>query len=218
MSGRSLWQLYTFVAETAVSEVMAATMWALPLTEWDSAETVTKRPPSFRHRDRFGGNLFKPAAIYWYMPDDPPPNDSLIESTLQSISSCQTAALEVIIRRFERRFRPRYKDHVWSYDFVHSRTHTGRAFRMLMLIDEYMRKCLAIDVERKLNSEIVLKPLSDLFVRHGVPDSRKAAATDSGGVGSWAAAGDVGGCERNRLINSQYAKECDNSNVFAQLQ
>jgi putative transposase len=68
------------------------------------------------------------------------------------------------------RLRPAYTDHVWSYDFVHDRTSDGRAFRMLTLIDEYSRECLAIDVARKLTSEDVLERLSDLFVRRGVPD------------------------------------------------
>ena len=66
--------------------------------------------------------------------------------------------------------RPAYKDHVWSYDFVQDRTSDGRAFRMLTLIDEHSRECLAIDVARRLNSENVLERLSDLFVRRGVPD------------------------------------------------
>ncbi len=68
------------------------------------------------------------------------------------------------------RLRARHKNHVWSYDFVHCRTHDGRAFRMLNLIDEHTRECLAIDVERSLTSENVLERLSDLFVRRGVPD------------------------------------------------
>ena len=68
------------------------------------------------------------------------------------------------------RLRPACKDHVWSYDFVHHRTHDGRKFRMLTLIDEYTRECLAIDVARRLTSEDVLERLSDLFVRRGVPD------------------------------------------------
>ncbi len=68
------------------------------------------------------------------------------------------------------RLRPSYTDHVWSYDFVQDRTSDGRAFRMLTLIDEYSRECLAIDVARKLTSEEVLERLSDLFVRRGVPD------------------------------------------------
>ena len=67
------------------------------------------------------------------------------------------------------RLRPTYRDHVWSYDFVADRTSDGRAFRMLTLIDEYSRECLAIDVARRLTSEDVLERLSDLFVRRGVP-------------------------------------------------
>ncbi|REK40586.1 MAG: IS3 family transposase, partial [Planctomycetota bacterium] len=67
------------------------------------------------------------------------------------------------------RLRPAYKDHVWSYDFVHTRAHDGRKLRMLTLIDEHTRECLAIDVARRLNSEDVLERLSDLFVRRGVP-------------------------------------------------
>ena len=68
------------------------------------------------------------------------------------------------------RLRPAYKDHVWSYDFVQHQTHDGRKFRMLTLIDEHSRECLAIDLARRLNSEDVLERLSDLFVRRGVPD------------------------------------------------
>ena len=67
------------------------------------------------------------------------------------------------------RLRPQHKDHVWTYDFVADRTSDGRSFRMLTLMDEYTRECLAIDVARKLKSEDVLERLSDLFVRRGVP-------------------------------------------------
>ena len=67
------------------------------------------------------------------------------------------------------RLRPTHQDHVWSYDFVADRTSDGRAIRMLTLIDEHSRECLAIDVARSLKSEDVLERLSDLFVRRGVP-------------------------------------------------
>jgi transposase InsO family protein len=67
------------------------------------------------------------------------------------------------------RLRPAHRDHVWSYDFVQARTRDGRAFRMLTVIDEFTRECLAIDVARKLKSDDVLERLSDLFVRRGVP-------------------------------------------------
>ena len=68
------------------------------------------------------------------------------------------------------RLRPAYRDHVWSYDFVQSRTHNGRAFRMLTLMDEYSRECLAIEVQRKLNSSSVLEKLGELFVERGTPE------------------------------------------------
>jgi putative transposase len=68
------------------------------------------------------------------------------------------------------RLRPAHRNHVWSYDFVQARTHDGRAFRMLTIVDEFSRECLAIDVARKQSSEDVLERLSDLFVRRGVPD------------------------------------------------
>jgi len=67
------------------------------------------------------------------------------------------------------RLRPQHKDHVWAYDFVHARTHDGRPLRMLMLVDEYTRECLSIDVARRLSSEDVLERLTWLFVTRGVP-------------------------------------------------
>jgi len=68
------------------------------------------------------------------------------------------------------RKRPEYKNHVWAYDFVMDRTHNGKRFRMLTIIDEYTRECLAIKVDRKLNSSHVVDTLLDLFILHGVPD------------------------------------------------
>ena len=68
------------------------------------------------------------------------------------------------------RLRPTHRNHVWIYNFVMDRTADGRAFRMLTIVDEFTRECLAIDVSRKLTSEDVLERLSDLFVRRGVPD------------------------------------------------
>ena len=67
------------------------------------------------------------------------------------------------------RLRPAFKDHVWSYDFVHMRTHDGRAVRMLTIIDEHTRECLAIDVARALTSEDVLDRLTQLFTQRGAP-------------------------------------------------
>ena len=58
---------------------------------------------------------------------------------------------------------------MWSYDFVEDRTHNGRKFRMLNVIDEFTRECLAIRIDRKLNSTAVIDVLTDLFVLRGVP-------------------------------------------------
>ena len=68
------------------------------------------------------------------------------------------------------RLRPTHRNHGWSYDFVMDGTAEGRAFRMLTIVDEFTRECLAIDAARKLTSEDVLVRLSDLFVRRGVLD------------------------------------------------
>jgi len=68
------------------------------------------------------------------------------------------------------RLRPVHKNHVWAYDFVMTRTHDGRPVRMLTILDEYTRECLAIDVARRMNHQSVLERLADLFVRKGVPD------------------------------------------------
>ncbi len=68
------------------------------------------------------------------------------------------------------RLRPCWPNHVWSYDFVMDRTHDGRTFRMLTVIDEFTRRCMAVVVERRLNSDNVLHCLTELFVQHGPPD------------------------------------------------
>ena len=68
------------------------------------------------------------------------------------------------------RLRPTHRGHVWSYDFTATRTHDGRAVRMLTVLDEYTRECLAIVVERKLRSDDVLHTLAELFTRNGAPE------------------------------------------------
>ena len=70
----------------------------------------------------------------------------------------------IVRRRAER------PDHVWSYDFVFDRTADGKPLRMLAIVDEYTRECLAIEVARRLNSQSVLALLADLFVTRGVPE------------------------------------------------
>ena len=67
------------------------------------------------------------------------------------------------------RLRPEYKDHVWSYDFMIDRTANGRAFKILNIIDEYTRECLAILVKRHITSQDVIDQLFELIIFRGIP-------------------------------------------------
>ena len=68
------------------------------------------------------------------------------------------------------RLRPEHKDHVWSYDFMIDRTANGKAFKILNIIDEYTRECLATLVERKIKADDVIDQLFNLFVFRGIPE------------------------------------------------
>ncbi|MBT4534603.1 MAG: IS3 family transposase [Chloroflexi bacterium] len=67
------------------------------------------------------------------------------------------------------RLRPLFPKHVWSYDFMHDRTHNGIPYRILNVIDEYTRECLAVKVARSLTHKDVIESLTDLFLERGVP-------------------------------------------------
>ena len=68
------------------------------------------------------------------------------------------------------RLRPEHRDHVWSYDFMMARTTDGRAFRILNILDEYTRECLACLVGRKLKADDVINELFNLFIFRGIPE------------------------------------------------
>ena len=67
------------------------------------------------------------------------------------------------------RLRPEFAKHVWSYDFMQDRTHDGKAFRILNIIDEYTRECLATRVARSFTYQDVMGCLTELFCTRGVP-------------------------------------------------
>ncbi len=69
------------------------------------------------------------------------------------------------------RLRPERKNHVWAYDFVTCRTHDGRSVKMITVIDEYSRECLAIRAARRFRSDHVLELLTELFTIKGVPEN-----------------------------------------------
>ena len=68
------------------------------------------------------------------------------------------------------RLRPTHQNHVWAYDFMRCRTYDGRPIKILTVIDEYIRECLALVVERRLRSDDVLYCVTNLFVNHGIPE------------------------------------------------
>ncbi len=67
------------------------------------------------------------------------------------------------------RLRLERPNQVWAYDFVEDRTRDGRWFRMLNVVDEFTRECLAIRVGRQLKAADVIDVLSDLLILRGVP-------------------------------------------------
>ena len=68
------------------------------------------------------------------------------------------------------RLRPQYRNHVWAYDFMMDRTRDGRPIKILTVIDEHTRECLAIKVARSLKSKDVVDVLADLFIIKGIPE------------------------------------------------
>ena len=119
-------------------------------------------------------------------------------------------------------------NHVWSYDFMEDRTEEGRKLRLLTVLDEHTRECLAIRVERTISARRVISTLEWLVATRGAPEhirSDNGPEFVAGAVRSWLAAK---GCEaifitpgspwENPFIESFNGKlrtGCLNRNVFA---
>jgi transposase InsO family protein len=67
------------------------------------------------------------------------------------------------------RRRAEYIDHVWSYDFAMDTTEEGRRLKVMPVVDEYSRECLALEVERSITAAEVVKTLNRLFAERGEP-------------------------------------------------
>ncbi|WP_408833527.1 IS3 family transposase [Acidocella sp.] len=68
------------------------------------------------------------------------------------------------------RLRSERRNHVWSYDFVEAQTHDGRKLRLMTLIDEFTRECLAVRVARRINGLGVLETMAKVMMARGVPE------------------------------------------------
>ena len=128
------------------------------------------------------------------------------------------------------RLRPRHRNHVWSYDFVEAQTHDGRKVRLMTLIDEFTRECLAIRVARRINSFGVIETMADVMLTRGVPEhvrSDNGAEMTAKVVRSWFATlgaktlyiepgspWENGYCES---FNGRLRDECLNGEIFYSL-
>jgi transposase InsO family protein len=128
------------------------------------------------------------------------------------------------------RLRPLHRNHVWSYDFVEAQTHDGRKLRLLTLIDEFTRECLAIRVARRINSFGVIETMADVMLERGVPEhirSDNGAEMTATGVRNWLAnlgaqtlyiepgsPWENGYCES---FNGKLRDECLNGEIFYSL-
>ena len=65
--------------------------------------------------------------------------------------------------------RPERRNHVWSYDFVEAQTYDGHKLRLMTLIDEFTRECLAIVVNRSIDADGVVACLDELVAKRGAP-------------------------------------------------
>ena len=117
------------------------------------------------------------------------------------------------------RLRPERPGHAWAHDFVGDRTRDGRRFRMLDVVDEFTRECLAIRVARKLGAADVIDVLADLFTARGTParirsdngpeSVAKAVRGWIGGVGAKAAFIEPGSPWENGYVESFNGKMRD---------
>lgn len=62
------------------------------------------------------------------------------------------------------------RNDVWTWDFIHDRTMDGRQLKFLIILDEFTRECLCLDVARSIKADDVLGVLAALIPRHGLPD------------------------------------------------
>jgi putative transposase len=66
--------------------------------------------------------------------------------------------------------RAEYPNHVWTYDFIDDVTERGNQIRILNVVDEFSRECLAIRVGRSITSQEVIEVLEYLSLKRGMAE------------------------------------------------
>ena len=64
----------------------------------------------------------------------------------------------------------KYRNHVWTWDFIADATVRGGALKMLTILDEYTRECHVLWAERALKAADVLEWLQKAIEQHGAPE------------------------------------------------
>ena len=101
----------------------------------------------------------------------------------------------------------------WSLDFVHDQLVTGRRFRVLNVVDDVTRECLAAVVDTSISGRRVVRELSDLIARRGAPKmivSDNGTELTSNAVLAWC--GDVG-IERHYIAPGKPTRDTASSRV-----
>jgi putative transposase len=70
--------------------------------------------------------------------------------------------------------RAKAPNDVWTYDFTFDETRDGRRLKFLVVIDEYTRQCLRIEVGRSMGSKTVIRVLAELMQVHGEPTALRS--------------------------------------------
>lgn len=118
----------------------------------------------------------------------------------------------------------------WSIDFVHDRLASGRVFKCLVVVDEYSRTCLALEVDFGISGERVIRVLDRAIELYGKPE---AIRSDNGpefagnAMDAWAYKTGVkldfiqpGKPTQNAYcesFNGRFREECLNDNQFQML-
>lgn len=77
---------------------------------------------------------------------------------------------------------------VWTYDFVFDQSLSGKSLKMLTLIDEFTRECLAVEVGISIKSERVRQLLEKVCLTQGKPEiirSDNGSEFIGQAVGNW---------------------------------
>lgn len=148
---------------------------------------------------------------------------------------CRLAGLKLPVKRRKKRLgigvKPpvlaEYPNHVWAYDFIHDWSENGRKLKFLTIEDEYTRRAMAIEVDRRMTSRQVCGILQELMHQHGTPafirsdngpefiaKSLKRMLAVKGAAAAYIDPGSPWQNGKNERFNGIFRDECANMETF----